>query len=407
MSIFPTWYTDKWSADSTDKVWSSDWATNFNLTVDEIWNEIFTDRSTTDLSEWTNLYYTDARVNANSTVVALWTDKENVSNKSTNTSLWTSDTLYPTQNAVKTYVDNLPAPTIWELKKNIQAWENMNVLEVYRRWNTWIWEDETKFYKSLANNTDKLTVEWIVWDTVVADSNFDWIFNGIIWGFSSLLWQTIWYNTVWTVSNTINPWSFYPVSANWYQSFTTLWVSWQLSTFEINFWTAPTSYTATIKSADWLTTLWSISGVTWEIVDFTSEWIMLAASTQYRFEVTNRVWSMTVNRANSYSWWTFVHNWVDTWQDIWFTLDLVEEIVSSENDPVFLQDDWTVWVSAWTNEVCVWNIFSNTEINFINRITWKQSTTATTWAVVLWNAVWYITQNIPWVWNVKIPYYDI
>jgi hypothetical protein len=32
--------------------------------------------------------------------------KENVSNKSTNTSLGTSDQLYPTQNAVKTYVDN-------------------------------------------------------------------------------------------------------------------------------------------------------------------------------------------------------------------------------------------------------------------------------------------------------------
>jgi len=31
---------------------------------------------------------------------------ENVANKSTNTSLGTSDTLYPTQNAVKTYVDS-------------------------------------------------------------------------------------------------------------------------------------------------------------------------------------------------------------------------------------------------------------------------------------------------------------
>lgn len=32
--------------------------------------------------------------------------KEDVANKSTNTSLGTSDTLYPTQKAVKTYVDN-------------------------------------------------------------------------------------------------------------------------------------------------------------------------------------------------------------------------------------------------------------------------------------------------------------
>lgn len=35
--------------------------------------------------------------------------KEDVSNKSTNTSLGTSDTLYPTQKAVKTYVDNADA----------------------------------------------------------------------------------------------------------------------------------------------------------------------------------------------------------------------------------------------------------------------------------------------------------
>ena len=41
--------------------------------------------------------------------------KENIANKSTTTTLGTSDTLYPSQNAVKTYVDteigNIPAPT--------------------------------------------------------------------------------------------------------------------------------------------------------------------------------------------------------------------------------------------------------------------------------------------------------
>jgi len=35
--------------------------------------------------------------------------KEDVSNKSTNTSLGTSDTLYPSQNAVKTFVENAAA----------------------------------------------------------------------------------------------------------------------------------------------------------------------------------------------------------------------------------------------------------------------------------------------------------
>ena len=44
---------------------------------------------------------------------------ENVANKSTNTSLGTSDTLYPTQNAVKTYVDNANVvPTLQEVLDN-------------------------------------------------------------------------------------------------------------------------------------------------------------------------------------------------------------------------------------------------------------------------------------------------
>lgn len=37
---------------------------------------------------------------------------ENVANKSTNVNLGTSDTLYPSQNAVKTYVDGKPVPTL-------------------------------------------------------------------------------------------------------------------------------------------------------------------------------------------------------------------------------------------------------------------------------------------------------
>ena len=45
--------------------------------------------------------------------------KENTSNKSTNTSLGTSDTLYPSQKAVKTYVDNsittAPIPTLQQV----------------------------------------------------------------------------------------------------------------------------------------------------------------------------------------------------------------------------------------------------------------------------------------------------
>ncbi len=106
MTIFPTWYTSKWSADSMDQIWSSDGVTNFNITVDEIGDEVFTDRSTTDLVEGTNEYYTDARVDANATVIALWTDKADKTNvlELDNTTSFTPDADY--EPATKKYVDD-------------------------------------------------------------------------------------------------------------------------------------------------------------------------------------------------------------------------------------------------------------------------------------------------------------
>ena len=58
-------------------------------------NQVLTYESSTQL--WKN----------KTIATALGYTPENVSNKSTNTSLGTSDTLYPTQNAVKTYADNI------------------------------------------------------------------------------------------------------------------------------------------------------------------------------------------------------------------------------------------------------------------------------------------------------------
>jgi hypothetical protein len=61
------------------------------------------DYTTTMVPEGTNLYYTEARVSANTTV----TGKENSSNKSADgTFTANSDVLFPTQKAVKTYVDS-------------------------------------------------------------------------------------------------------------------------------------------------------------------------------------------------------------------------------------------------------------------------------------------------------------
>ncbi len=55
---------------------------------------------------------------------ALGFTPENVANKSTSTTLGTSDVLYPTQNAVKTYVDNIATGLVWH-----NPLEEINVIE--------------------------------------------------------------------------------------------------------------------------------------------------------------------------------------------------------------------------------------------------------------------------------------
>lgn len=72
---------------------------------------------------------------------------------------------------------------------------------------------------------------------------------------------------------------------------------------------------------------------------------------------------------------------------------------------------WINTEAASWQIVKIWKAISNTsiEIDVFNNnwLTWVVSTTATTWSVVLWNAEWYIIANVPWLWNIKIPYYNI
>lgn len=138
MTVFPTWYTDKWSADSTDKVWASDGVTNFNITVDEIGTEVFTDRTTTNLSEWTNEYYTEAKVTANTTVV--WkADKINVLELD-NTTSFTPDADY--EPATKKYVDD--------------SWTNINWITAETTIDD---ADELIFYDDSASINKKIGID--------------------------------------------------------------------------------------------------------------------------------------------------------------------------------------------------------------------------------------------------------
>lgn len=301
------------------------------------------------------------------------------------------------------------------LQKEVTAWEWINALEVYRRWNTWIWEDETKFYKSFANNTDKLTVEWIASSTAVADSNFKWIFNWIVWGFSWLLWQDI---VIWTWQEAMTlTTSNYPSTNRLWNTFEVDFVNSRINTIIVRTWNNVTwtAYCEILNSSNvviWTSDTISIAGSGTEKTFNFSPWIDVSSWNTYHFNIVSASWSIpSYTYAQSWNypnWQLVIWNTLQnaSW-DLYFKVNYDEIWTSKENDPIYLQDDWTIWVESWTNEVIIWNIFSDTEINFINRINWKQSTTATTWSITLWNAVWYITKNIPWVWNIKIPYYNI
>jgi len=166
MSKFPTWYDDKGSADSTDKIWSSDWNTNFNITVDEIWDEVFTDRDTDDLAEWsTNLFYTSSRSAEN--VKTTWNQEIdwdlNVTGSITWTiawgiswelRLWTTDS----------------APTWWMISDGtaISRTTYSGLFAVI--WTTyWIWDWSTTFNIPDLQGNIPVGKDWAIftalWDT--------------------------------------------------------------------------------------------------------------------------------------------------------------------------------------------------------------------------------------------------
>lgn len=118
-NIFPTDYPNKASADTNDVMFSSDWVTNFNLSVWNVATRAFANKTTTDLTEWSNLYYTDARA-LNVAVGLDWDDEVNWIKTFTSSPTVPNPTT-PTQVANKAYVDAQgipidPLPNISVLK---------------------------------------------------------------------------------------------------------------------------------------------------------------------------------------------------------------------------------------------------------------------------------------------------
>lgn len=156
---FPTNYTDKGSADATDKIWSSDTVANFNITVSEVWDRNFADKSTSNLSEWTNKYYTDTLADANPTLI--WkADKTNVIEKDSVIpfipTLWT----HP---ANKDYVDNFIVPSATETVEGISELSDASQATAWTDDTTIMTPKKVKDNYTLVWTTKVWTIDLINW----------------------------------------------------------------------------------------------------------------------------------------------------------------------------------------------------------------------------------------------------
>jgi len=240
MTIFPTWYPDKGSADSTDKVWASNWSTNFNITVDEIWDEVFTDRDTDDLSEWTNEYYTDNKVSSNTltltnkTIDADWTGNV-ITNIGSSEVKWeliswqTTDTIASwdfilfsdtadSGNLKKIDIDNLPA---WPQASETVSW----TVELLTDAEAITWTDTTRAMtaanlKAVSNDFDFVTVD----ETINEQATTSRTYNHSLWRVPTKFELAVgWTNgSHWWYED----WKYWSVSVGLWASEAAIWTIW-------------------------------------------------------------------------------------------------------------------------------------------------------------------------------------
>lgn len=228
-------------------------------------------------------------------------------------------------------------------------------------------------------------------------------------------------------------------------------------------WEDTTKTTLLWTSNQWITNLTSYTVLN---LDFSSP-VTLAIGTSYYFEYiinenyswASRVKDVSKDTTNPYSWWV-LYTWstpvAESGSDLYFKVNyttkseevwksyltdasnsdkinffwyaseswILDDVIKINTDwvdnnqtfleadiwkPVYLSDTpWEISTIPWTNSVQVWKILSTTEVEidtFNNdNLNWESTTSATTGWVTLWNAEWYITIKINWVYK-KIPYY--
>ena len=318
-------------------------------------------------------------------------------------------------------------PEIWATKSIFTAWENITA------WNALYIQANWKVYKTDAANAGKINFIWfasanaLIGNTVTVDTSWVsntqseltvwsdyYLWDRIAWVVSNSSsiqqlnwdtdWQPIWYNTsLISIMQSITI-----LSDRIIRSMTCLFYKVGTPTDNIyieiysDIWRTKLLWTSNSVSSSWITNWWTAI--------FTFPDILLKANTQYFFNF-KRSWALSnVNYLSLwqsydvYTWWTAyrelsTNNFQDQWDDIYFNIQMwTATIMPLTTNPIVENYIRRVWKAVSTTAI-------ELETSANNSLDWTISTIATTWSVVLWNAVWYITVKINWV-DKKIPYYS-
>lgn len=296
----------------------------------------------------------------------------------------------------------------WEF--NLTAWESLSKWDFYRYWIASLWENTSKMYKTTTDTLEKSTARWIVLEDFILDEVFNWATDWVVDWYSWLLSLEAYVGSFNIANSVAQDLYLNPNDVPW-QTFT-LNEDIELTSIAFSRFSGWTSYTFTITVYDDVWTLLATSNP----YTASSQWVytltfptqVLLDAWSYEFRITwPNVWSLVwAISTDTYAGWNRTINWVDTTWDLEFWINWIPKITWSIDSPLYIQDDGSLWLSAWTNEASAWVIVSDTQIRITNKITSVLSDSATAGSVSLWNAEWYITVKVNWV-DKKIPYYGV